>query len=45
MSSPRLPHTEALVRRIVSLPVSPELELSDRDALIDILIEWSRRRA
>jgi len=40
-----LPHTEALVRRIVSLPVSPELEPSDRDALIDILIEWSRNRA
>jgi dTDP-4-amino-4,6-dideoxygalactose transaminase len=45
MSSPRLPHTEALVRRIVSLPVSPELEPSDRDSLIDILIEWSRSRA
>jgi dTDP-4-amino-4,6-dideoxygalactose transaminase len=45
MPSPRLPHTEALARRIVSLPVSPELEPSDRDALIDILIEWSRSRA
>jgi dTDP-4-amino-4,6-dideoxygalactose transaminase len=45
MSNPRLPHTEALVRRIVSLPVSPELEPSNRDALIDILIEWSRSRA
>jgi dTDP-4-amino-4,6-dideoxygalactose transaminase len=45
MSSTRLPHTEALVRRIVSLPVSPELEPSDRGALIDILIEWSRNRA
>jgi dTDP-4-amino-4,6-dideoxygalactose transaminase len=45
MSRPHLPHTEALVRRIVSLPVSPELEVSDRDALIDILIEWSRDRA
>lgn len=44
-SSPRLPHTEALVRRIVSLPVSPELEPPDRDALIEILIEWSRSRA
>lgn len=42
---PPLPHTEALVRRIVSLPVSPELEPSDRDALIDTLIEWSRDHA
>ena len=45
MPSLRLPHTEALVRRIVSLPVSPELEPSDRDALIEVLIEWSRNRA
>ena len=41
----RLAHTESLVRRIVSLPVSPELDASDRDALIDALIEWSRRHA
>ena len=40
-----LPHTEALVQRIVSLPVTPELEPSDRDALIEILIDWSRRHA
>jgi len=40
-----LPHTEALVGRIVSLPVSPELEPSDRDALIDTLINWSRSHA
>ncbi|MGB8223833.1 MAG: DegT/DnrJ/EryC1/StrS family aminotransferase [Polyangiales bacterium] len=40
-----LPHTESLVRRIVSLPVSPELDPSDRDALIDILISWSASRA
>jgi dTDP-4-amino-4,6-dideoxygalactose transaminase len=45
MSRPRLPHTEALVRRIVSLPVSPELAPSDRDALIEVLVEWSRDRA
>lgn len=45
MPSLRLPYTEALVRRIVSLPVSPELEPSDRDALIEILIEWSRNHA
>jgi dTDP-4-amino-4,6-dideoxygalactose transaminase len=42
---PRLPHTEALVQRIVSLPVSPELDPSERDELIDILIAWSRRHA
>lgn len=42
---PRLPHTEALVRRIVSLPVTPELDPSSRDQLIDILIEWSRHHA
>jgi len=41
----RLPHTESLVRRILSLPVSPELDPSERDALIDILIAWSRTRA
>ncbi|MGB8330102.1 MAG: DegT/DnrJ/EryC1/StrS family aminotransferase [Polyangiales bacterium] len=40
-----LPHTESLVRRIVSLPVSPELDPADRDALIDVLIEWSSARA
>ena len=40
-----LPKTESLVRRIVSLPVSPELEAADRDALIDALIDWSRRNA
>lgn len=40
-----LPHTEALVGRIVSLPVSPELDPSDRDALIEALIEWSRDHA
>jgi dTDP-4-amino-4,6-dideoxygalactose transaminase len=42
---PQLPHTEALVRRIASLPVAPELEPSDRDRLIDILIEWGRNHA
>ena len=41
----KLPNTEALVQRIVSLPVTPELEPSDRDALIEILIDWSRRHA
>ena len=40
-----LPHTESLVRRIVSLPVSPELDPSDRDALIDILLAWNKNRA
>lgn len=40
-----LPHTESLVRRIVSLPVSPELDPSNRDALIDILISWNKTRA
>jgi dTDP-4-amino-4,6-dideoxygalactose transaminase len=40
-----LPHTESLVRRILSLPVSPELKPSDRDALIDNLIDWSKTRA
>ena len=45
MPRPRLPHTEALVRRIVSLPVAPELQSSDRDQLIDILTEWSRSHA
>lgn len=40
-----LPHTEALVRRILSLPVTPELEPSDRDALIEVLIDWSRSHA
>jgi dTDP-4-amino-4,6-dideoxygalactose transaminase len=45
MPRPRLPHTEVLARRIVSLPVTPELEPSDRDQLIDIAIEWSRSHA
>jgi len=45
MKSIVLPHTESLVRRIVSLPVSPELDPSDRDALIDVLISWSASRA
>jgi dTDP-4-amino-4,6-dideoxygalactose transaminase len=40
-----LPHTENLARRIVSLPVSPELESSGRDALIENLIAWSKTRA
>lgn len=40
-----LPHTESLAKRVLSLPVSPELEPSDRDALIDTLITWSRTRA
>lgn len=40
-----LPHTESLVRRIVSLPVSPELDSSSRDALIDTLVAWSKTRA
>jgi dTDP-4-amino-4,6-dideoxygalactose transaminase len=40
-----LPHTESMVRRIVSLPVSPELDPSNRDALIDVLIAWSTSRA
>ena len=42
---PALPRTEALVRRIVSLPVSPELDPCDRDKLIEILIDWSETRA
>jgi dTDP-4-amino-4,6-dideoxygalactose transaminase len=45
MARPQLPHTDALVRRVVSLPVTPELEPSERDALIDTLINWSRNRA
>ena len=44
-SAPALPITEALVGRIISLPVTPELEPSDRDALIDALIQWSRSHA
>jgi dTDP-4-amino-4,6-dideoxygalactose transaminase len=40
-----LSHTERLVRRIVSLPVSPELEPSNRDRLIDTLIAWSKSHA
>ncbi len=44
-SATPLPHTEALVGRIISLPVTPELEPSDRDALIDTLINWSRSHA
>lgn len=40
-----LPHTESLVRRIVSLPVSPELDPANRNALIDTLIAWSKTRA
>jgi len=44
-SATALPHTEMLVGRIMSLPVTPELEPSDRDALIDTLINWSRSHA
>lgn len=40
-----LPRTEALVRRIMSLPVSPELDPSERDALIGTLLKWSQTRA
>ena len=45
MTPVQLPHTDALVRRIVSLPVSPELDASERDSLIEVLIDWSRRHA
>ena len=45
MIRPRLPRTEALVRRVASLPVTPELDPSDRDMLIDVLIDWSRSHA
>jgi dTDP-4-amino-4,6-dideoxygalactose transaminase len=45
LECPELPHTESLVRRIVSLPVSPELDSSDRDRLIEILVDWSETRA
>lgn len=45
LGSVSLPHTETLVQRIVSLPVSPELDPSNRDALIEILIAWSKTRA
>jgi dTDP-4-amino-4,6-dideoxygalactose transaminase len=45
IGSVTLPHTESLVRRIVSLPISPELDPSNRDALIDTLIAWSKNRA
>lgn len=45
MPAPPLPHTEALVRRIVSLPVSPELDDADRDRLIGILRDWSSSHA
>jgi dTDP-4-amino-4,6-dideoxygalactose transaminase len=44
-SATPLPHTERLVGRIISLPVTPELEPSDRDMLIDALIQWSRNHA
>ncbi len=40
-----LPRTEALVKRIVSLPVSPELDPPNRDALIDILLRWCKTHA
>ena len=40
-----LPHTDSVVQRIVSLPVSPELEPADRDALIGALVSWSKSRA
>ena len=40
-----LPHTEALVKRIVSLPVTPELEPSDRDRLIEAVLDWSQAHA
>jgi dTDP-4-amino-4,6-dideoxygalactose transaminase len=40
-----LPHTERLVRRVVSLPVSPEINSSQRDALIQSLVEWSKAHA
>ncbi len=43
--TPELPHTEALVKRIVSLPVTPELDPSDRDRLIEVLLDWSRAHA
>lgn len=45
MPRPQLPHTEALVRRIISLPVTPELDSSDREELIAALIDWSRNHA
>jgi dTDP-4-amino-4,6-dideoxygalactose transaminase len=45
VDSVSLPQTEILVRRIMSLPVSPELDPSDRDALIDALLTWSKTRA
>lgn len=45
ISAPVLPNTEALVKRIVSLPVTPELEPSDRDRLIEVLLDWSRAHA
>jgi dTDP-4-amino-4,6-dideoxygalactose transaminase len=43
--TPELPHTEALVQRIVSLPVTPELEPSDRDRLIEVALDWSQAHA
>ena len=41
-ASVKLPHTESLARRILSLPVSPELDPTDRDELVDVLIAWSK---
>jgi UDP-2-acetamido-2-deoxy-ribo-hexuluronate aminotransferase len=38
-----LPTTDRLVSQIVSLPVSPELDIAQRDEVIERLLEWARR--
>lgn len=38
-----LPITEEVVKQIVSLPVSPELDPSDRDRLIQVVNAWADR--
>lgn len=38
-----LPHTDAAIAEIASLPVGPELAAGDRDRLIEALLDWARR--
>ena len=41
-ATPPLPQTERLVDRIVSLPVTPELDARGRDRVIEALLQWKR---
>jgi dTDP-4-amino-4,6-dideoxygalactose transaminase len=38
-----LPVTEEIVKQVVSLPVSPELDPSDRDRLVEVVNAWADR--